>query len=71
MKISELIDLLETKKKEYGDKEIRLNTPDGIRPIVDVSPGISFDREDYLIFNPLQNWPSKTGMPSGKNRDNA
>ena len=67
----ELIDLQETKKKEYGDKEIRLNSPDGIRPIVNVSPGMSFDREDYLIFNHLQNWPSTTGMPSGKNRDNA
>ena len=71
MKISELIGLLEAKKKEYGDKEIRIVTPDGIRPIVDVSPGISFDREDFLILEHLHNWPSKTGEPSGKKRDNA
>ena len=71
MKISELIDLLETKKKEYGDKEIRIITADGVRPIVDVSPGMSFDREDFLIFEHLRNWPSKTGEDSGKKRDNA
>ena len=71
MKISELIGLLEAKKKEYGDKEIRIVTPDVIRPIVDVSTGISFDREDFLILEHLHNWPSKTGEPSGKKRDNA
>ena len=71
MKISELIYLLEAKKKEYGDKEIRIASPEGIRPIVNVSRGPSFDREDFLIIEHLHKWPSKTGEPSGKKRDNA
>ena len=71
MKISELIGLLEAKKKEYGDKEIRIVSPNGPRPIIDVSPGLSFDREDFLILEHLHNWPSKTREPSGKKRDNA
>ncbi|WP_339474375.1 hypothetical protein [Pseudomonas sp. RL_5y_Pfl2_69] len=71
MKISELIGLLEAKKKEYGDKEIRVFSHDGFRPIVDVSRGVSFDGEDFLIFEHVRNWPSKTGEPSGKKRDNA
>lgn len=71
MNISELINLLEASKEKYGDKEIRTSSPDGFRPIVNVLPGMSFDREDFLFIDYLRNWPSKTGEPSGKGRDNA
>lgn len=71
MKISELIRLLEAGKTKHGDKEIRTFSPDGYRPVSEVTQGMSFDREDFLIIDYVRNWPSKTGEPSGKGRDNA
>lgn len=71
MKISELINLLEASKTEYGDKEIRTHSPEGFRPISKVTHGMSFDSEDFLIIDYARNWPSKTGGPSGNGRDNA
>lgn len=71
MKISELIKLLEASKNEHGDKEIRTYSQEGFRPISAVTQGMSFDGDDFLIIEPQRNWPSKTGEPSGKHRDNA
>ncbi|MDF3134496.1 hypothetical protein [Pseudomonas extremaustralis] len=71
MKISELVKVLEACKAEHGDKEIRTFSPEGFRPISEVTPGLSFDGEDYLIIEYVRNWPSKTGEPSGRGRDNA
>lgn len=71
MKISELIQHLEAAKKLHGDSEIRTWSPEGFRPASEITTAPSFGEGTYIIIDYQRNWPSKTGEPSGKGRDNA
>ncbi len=74
MKISELIEQLKQFQQKHGDIEVAAaseHVKGSPRPVYGVSNMHLQGDEPYAYIGTHVNWPSKTGNPSGKGRDNA